>query len=662
VRRKDELMSHVDPPLSQTGQLIPTENPTLLDAILESAMDAIIVVDALQQILLFNHAAESMFQVSRTEMIGQSLDRLLPKRFARSHQRDVDTFISTGSTSRAMGHLRPLTALRADGTEFPIEATISQITIDDQPYAAAIVRDISARHAADLALRRQLDLLNLTYDAIFTRSSDGEITFWNQGAERLYGYTAKEAIGRHSHELLRTGPPEVLRQCIETLVATGSWEGEMRHTRKDGVTIPVESRHVIAGEGQNRSTIEACRDITARKHAEVERLAVMEREAAARAESAALARQRDRLQEILDSLPAGVMIIEGPGEEIEFSNAAFNSLVSGDGQTNRTAPVDRRAFALRRADGTPLPANASPGQRALLGERIQNQQLILRNASGAEVPIAAHAAPIESASVTHPRAIVIYQDTTQLRQAEQVKDDFLALISHELRTPLTSIHGGARLLATHGDSFSPADRAEVLNDVIIESDRLDQLLGNLATLTSLLSGSLDPTTEPVLVAPVARLAISAIAVRYPRHVFPIDIERSLPPVEADPGLMEQLLRNLYENAAKYSPSAGSITTSAIVTDQSIAISVTDEGIGIAAGHLEHIFERFRRVGETSSVRGMGLGLYLSRLLAETQHGSIAASSPGLGLGSTFTVTLPISEGWLNEQRDDHDQQLDGSVE
>jgi histidine kinase len=158
------------------------------------------------------------------------------------------------------------------------------------------------------------------------------------------------------------------------------------------------------------------------------------------------------------------------------------------------------------------------------------------------------------------------------------------------------------------------------------------------------------------------LAISAIAVRYPRHVFPIDIERSLPPVEADPGLMEQLLRNLYENAAKYSPSAGSITTSAIVTDQSIAISVTDEGIGIAAGHLEHIFERFRRVGETSSVRGMGLGLYLSRLLAETQHGSIAASSPGLGLGSTFTVTLPISEGWLNEQRDDHDQQLDGSVE
>src|SRR6476661_7661011 len=83
------------------SQRIPMENSTLLDAILESAMDAIIVVDASQRILLFNHAAESMFGVPRSEMIGQSLNRLLPRRFTRTHQRDVDTFISTGSTSRA---------------------------------------------------------------------------------------------------------------------------------------------------------------------------------------------------------------------------------------------------------------------------------------------------------------------------------------------------------------------------------------------------------------------------------------------------------------------------------------------------------------------------------------------------------------------------------
>src|SRR4051794_12582936 len=182
-------MSHEASPVPGEGhahaQHISTENPALLNAILESTMDAIIVVNASQDILLFNHAAELMFEVPRSETIGRSLDRLLPRRFAHTHQRDAAAFISTGSTSRAMGHLRPLTAVRADGTEFPIEATISQITIDGQPYAAAIVRDISARHASDIALRRQLELLNLAYDAIFTRSFDGTITFWNQGAERL---------------------------------------------------------------------------------------------------------------------------------------------------------------------------------------------------------------------------------------------------------------------------------------------------------------------------------------------------------------------------------------------------------------------------------------------------------------------------------------------
>ena len=232
---KGELMPSEYPHVSAEAhaQRLPTEDPTLLDAILESAMDAILVVDASQRILLFNHAAESMFGVSRSGIIGRSLDLLLPRRFAHSHQRDVDTFISTGSTSRAMGHLRPLTALRADGTEFPIEATISQITIEDLPYAAAIVRDISARYAADVALRRQLDLLNLAYDAIFTRSSDGKITFWNLGAERLYGYTAEEAIGRHTHEFLQTGPPDVLRQCIE--IARGDrllGRGDAAHAKR----------------------------------------------------------------------------------------------------------------------------------------------------------------------------------------------------------------------------------------------------------------------------------------------------------------------------------------------------------------------------------------------------------------------------------------------
>jgi signal transduction histidine kinase len=125
----------------------------------------------------------------------------------------------------------------------------------------------------------------------------------------------------------------------------------------------------------------------------------------------------------------------------------------------------------------------------------------------------------------------------------------------------------------------------------------------------------------------------------------IDVPPLLPAIEADPDLLEEVLRNLYENAVKYAPLGGNITTTAHRDGGSISILVSDEGVGIAPEHVDTVFERFRRVGGDPSVRGMGLGLYLSRCLVEAQDGLIEASSPGLGHGATFTITLPIARGW-----------------
>src|SRR5688500_2131817 len=130
--------------------LTATDTPAaLLEAIVGSAMDAVVAVDLDQRVVLFNPAAEAMFACTAGEAIGQPLDRFLPARFRAVHRRHVADFGVTGDTSRSMGHLRPLAALRADGKEFPIEATISRIAIAGRPYYAAIVRDISARQAAE---------------------------------------------------------------------------------------------------------------------------------------------------------------------------------------------------------------------------------------------------------------------------------------------------------------------------------------------------------------------------------------------------------------------------------------------------------------------------------------------------------------------------------
>jgi signal transduction histidine kinase len=109
------------------------------------------------------------------------------------------------------------------------------------------------------------------------------------------------------------------------------------------------------------------------------------------------------------------------------------------------------------------------------------------------------------------------------------------------------------------------------------------------------------------------------------------------------------LRNLYENAVKYSPGGGAIRTTASIEDDMVAIHVADSGIGIAADDIDRVFGRFHRVGADPAVRGMGLGLYLCHHLVEAQGGHIAATSPGPGLGATFSVALPLARDWGDKQ-------------
>ena len=166
-----------------------------------------------------------------------------------------------------------------------------------------------------------------------------------------------------------------------------------------------------------------------------------------------------------------------------------------------------------------------------------------------------------------------------------------------------------------------------------------------------MAGRLRASLEPVLVEPVAMRVAGEIGARSPAHTFVVGVAPELPPAEADPNLLEEVLRNLYENAVKYSSHGGTIHTNVVVEGATIVIRVTDEGIGIAPEHVELVFERFRRVGGDSRVRGMGLGLYLCRGLVKAQGGRIEASSPGLGRGATFTVTLPIARGWAETEHE-----------
>jgi signal transduction histidine kinase len=217
------------------------------------------------------------------------------------------------------------------------------------------------------------------------------------------------------------------------------------------------------------------------------------------------------------------------------------------------------------------------------------------------------------------------------------------LISHEFRTPLTAIHGGARLLARQGSDLDEQTRGELLADIATESERLDAMLRNMLGLAAVMAGRLAPATEPITVGPLARRVVAEVAPRSPAHAFVVDVPPGLPPAEGDPALLAQVLRNLYENAVKYAPGGGEVRTTVEHDEATVTIRVSDRGVGIAPENVPHVFERFRRPGADPTVRGMGLGLYLSRHLVEAQGGRIAAASAGPGQGAIFSVALPRAD-------------------
>ena len=397
----------------------------------------------------------------------------------------------------------------------------------------------------------------------------------------------------------------------------------------------------IDGEAFTTEDLGALRILAAHAANTIDRARLL---AQARSAHQLAAQQRDQLETILNSMPTAVLLLSNPDARVELANPAARSLIFGNRKIGRL-PQAEHDFSFANSDGSIVERRHWPGRRALTGEVVRNKQVDLQMSNGKCIPVLVQAAPLRDASGTVDRAVVILQDVTQLREAEQLKDDFLSLVSHEMRTPLTAIHGGASLLVSHGDSLDQATRHELLNDILVESTRLERTMANILALTGIEAGRLEPSTEPILLRPFLQDVLASGSTQLANHRVKLDIPESLPIAEGDPGLLSHVIRNLIENAAKYSPPGSTIHLAAFREGDRVAISVRDEGHGIAAEHLPFVFDRFRRPGASPTIRGMGLGLYLSRHLIDAQGGTLSVESPGPGCGAVFSVTLPIALGW-----------------
>ncbi len=225
------------------------------------------------------------------------------------------------------------------------------------------------------------------------------------------------------------------------------------------------------------------------------------------------------------------------------------------------------------------------------------------------------------------------------REALELRDAFVGLVSHELRTPVTTIYGLTQLWSRPG---MPAGRRdELMADVASEAERMRLLVEDLLALARVDGGELELPDEPVMLGHLIRRTLALEAERWPHHAFECDAPANLPPVGGDAVYLEQVVRNLLTNAAKYSPEGSRIDVVAEATDTEARVRILDQGIGIRDGDADRLFQMFYRSPETAGqVGGAGIGLYVCRRLVQTMGGRVWAL-PRDGGGSEFGFSVPV---------------------
>jgi two-component system sensor histidine kinase KdpD len=253
----------------------------------------------------------------------------------------------------------------------------------------------------------------------------------------------------------------------------------------------------------------------------------------------------------------------------------------------------------------------------------------------------------EQAAAALDRAMLTREtvDARTATESERVRNTLLASISHDFRTPLSSILGSATSLIEYDDKLDATAKRNLLADIKIEAEGLDEMVRDLLAITRIDAGALEIRQDWIDLGEIVERVISATRRRGAVQTLAVELPRNLPLVWADATLAERAITNVVANAVEHTPAGTRVTVAADFTDDRVALHTTDDGPGIAADALPHVFEKFvkARSGDGSRAdgeQGTGLGLAIAKGIMDAHGGSIVAESPVNGRGVRFTLTFP----------------------
>ena len=276
----------------------------------------------------------------------------------------------------------------------------------------------------------------------------------------------------------------------------------------------------------------------------------------------------------------------------------------------------------RRGDGRKVSLAEFPlAQQFASPETVRSEEVVLSVPDGRSVRTLINATPIEAEGHVPGSVVVTMQDLAPLDEVERMRTEFLGLMSHELRTPLTAIKGSAVTLMEESAGLDPAEMREFFRIIVEQADRMRRLIADLLDTGRIDSGTLSVSPEPSAVADLVEGARSAFLSGGGRHDIVVDLAVELPPVMADRRRVVQVLNNLLANAGQHTPESAVIHIAAVRDGQHVAISVADDGEGVAPELLPQLFRK--NDGGTGGTASQGLGLAICKGLVEA-HGDASA--------------------------------------
>ena len=351
---------------------------------------------------------------------------------------------------------------------------------------------------------------------------------------------------------------------------------------------------------------------------------------------------RADLEALVETSPVGVVVFDAQSGRAVSINREARRIVERLHAPGHPPEQLLEVISFRRADGREVSLRALPiaGQLGT-GETLRAEEVVLSVPDGRSVRTLVNATPIRADDGTVASMVVTVQDLAPLDEIERVRAEFLGMVSHELRAPLLSIKGAA---STVLDASPPPDRAElaqVFRIVNEQADRMRALIADLLDAGSIDAGTLSVAPAPAEVAGLVEQARRTFLSGGGRHTVRIELPPALPRVMADELRIVQVLGNLLANAARHSPASSPIRVAVERDGVYVAVSVADEGEGVAPERLARLFDKHTRGG--SGLRGSGLGLAISKGLVEAHGGRIRAESEGPGWGTRLTFTLPVAD-------------------